>query len=243
MNINLTLKEWLVISNICNSWTLHDLARNAGLAYTTTRVVFLRLKEKGLAYFMPNYRNMNLVPVFYLTTENITEVPPYVSSIRYVFGLGRRYILITGIVPAQYIQKFRDMLPEGYFVRGYEYIRWKANSYISYVEKSKKIIPMIRKLSNDIYNFYYPVEKYHGLKAPDKIDLIILHGKMIDPFMNVVETLRLAKKYDATIKDYSKQLLSYHTSFFINGQLNFLHKWTHILFGNNFNRAFVTFVF
>ncbi|RLE63781.1 MAG: hypothetical protein DRJ38_06750 [Thermoprotei archaeon] len=213
--MEITSKEWQILNAIRYSWTVRELARKAELPYSTAWRILNSIGKKGKVYFMPNYKNMNLLPLAVITKKDvrITEVSSYTVSIREIYGLKTKRKLIYALIPSPYVNKFIDTLglDDIIVVRGYEYIRWTANSgFFVYVPNVGVLMPVYGNIEETLPKYAYPVEKYEGLKAPDKIDLAIIQGKMRDAFMTPSNAIKHAIRVDPSFPRISKQLISYH---------------------------------
>ncbi len=213
--IKITDKEWEILNVIRYSWTVRELARRAGLPYSTTWRILNAITEKGKVYFMPDYKNMNLLPLVVITKKDvkIIEVSSYTVSIREIYGLKTKRKLIYALIPPPYVKNFLDVLglDDVIVIRGYEYIRWTANSNLTlYAPNIGVLMPVYGDIEKMLPSYTYPVEKYGGLKAPDKIDLAIIQGRIKDAFITPSSAIKHAVRVDSSFPRISKQLISYH---------------------------------
>ncbi|RLE71961.1 MAG: hypothetical protein DRJ37_03890 [Thermoprotei archaeon] len=207
--------EFQIVKNIKYSWTIRELARRSSLSYSKVWRFLQDLKGKGKIYFMVNYRRLNLAPVILITRkkEKIYEMPPYTMSIREIYGLKRQRLLITAILPPDFVRKYLDLLGLEIetHVKGYEYIRWSYNDKFSiYVPNLRIIVPVYGNIEKLAFKYDYPVETNYTLDAPDIIDLAIIHGKSINVFMTSGEAVNFVRRIDPLFPRVSKQLISYH---------------------------------
>jgi len=165
---------------------------------------------------MLNYQKLGLIPTFVILDSKEYEgdsLPPYTISIRRIY-LPEPAILIIGLVPFEHIDNYISTLPgrKRDIIKGYEYQRWIYDDNLIQVERISKgiILKPIENFEDRMYHFFGPVFQPQKQRPPHWVELVIMFGKQIDPFIPLTKAYRLALKYDSSLPRISKQSLSYH---------------------------------
>jgi len=215
---SITEREWKVISVIPTSKTLREVARKSNMSLSTVQYIFKRLYKKGKAYFVPDYYQIGIIPIAFITDSIIFDEIPYgTMSIRNVYGNGCLKFIIA-IVPYKFIDRYCEDfgLQKGdkeVLVRGLKYIRWRPDSGGTlYLPRKRILIPTFSKLFDQVKHESEKIESYiEENKVPDLLDMIILTGKLhFGPFSRPLEILKKAKEEDPKIPIVSSQVLAYH---------------------------------
>jgi len=205
-------KEWRLLSHLKRAWTIRELSRLSGIPYSTVSKVLERLKRFAKFKFTVNLREAGLISLHvFLPGGSAVEPPPY--TLQKIDLEGRQRItMLTALIPpslaALYLESFTEE-PLA-VVRGYEVHYWEPASPFSVYEEGRL---------KPCYSFYEnpalysaPVEVYSGnVRAPDKVDLVIISMKLADPFMRPGTVVNIAARFDPELPELSNQTLSYHT--------------------------------
>ena len=205
--------EWRTMVALTRAWTLREVARISGLPVSTVHRILRRLYSKGLVYFMVDMRKVNLLPmVAVFPKHRVDRAPPFTVSVREVYNMGT-HVLVTGLVPPPFTNDYLawfDREPV-VAVRGYEYVRWSPLSPLSRYDPGLRALVPVFELEGAIEACRGPVERWdRGLAAPDVYDLVLLQGRMRNPFARPLKTYAEARARDPSLPEASEQVLSYH---------------------------------
>lgn len=97
-------------------------------------------------------------------------------------------------------------------VRGFEHPSWSpVDSFSLYDDKQKLLCPDFMKAYKNMSTYEYPVETWSSDESTvDKVDMAVICGRMLNPFMRVGKALERARRYDKSLPRLSTQALSYH---------------------------------
>ena len=199
---------------VTRAWTIREAARASGLSATAVRRILSNFYSKGYLLFLFDMRKANLLMLALVVPKlRVKRMPPFTFAIRDVYSMGR-YTLVTALIPPPLVDRYIDCLGAEplVVVRSYEYLKWSPFSPLSsYKPEDRALVPVfdfesVRKL------YDYPVKKwYKGLLAPDVYDLVLLFGRMRDPFARPLKIYREARLvWDPSLPEASEQVLSYH---------------------------------
>jgi len=208
------LSEWKLVCAAVKAWSMRETASLSGLSPTAVHRMLRSFTKKWRLRFLPNLRKANLVMLTLITPKlNIKKAPPFTFAVRDVYGIGS-YTLVTALIPPLFVDRYIDALGVEplIVVRGYEYVRWMPNAALSRYDPSQEVVIPVFDLERIIEACKKPVEKWNrGLTAPDIYDLVLLWGRMRDPFARPLKIYREARlKWDPSLPDTSEQVLSYH---------------------------------
>lgn len=205
--------EWKFMKAATKAWSLREAARISGLSISTLHRMLYNFRRKGQFKFLIDLKKTNLLMLAAIFPKlNIRRAPPFTTTVRDVYNVGS-YTLIVALVPPPLVRKYIDYFESEplIVVEGYEYLRWSPLSPLSkYDPQTGAILPefdfeRVRRL------YEYPVEKWdNGLKAPDVYDLVLLQGRMRNPFARPLTIYKEARKKDPSLPEVSEQVLSYH---------------------------------
>ncbi len=210
----LSKREWELLNAVVGAWTIREAARRAGIPYTTARKVIMEWKEKGDMAFQVDYQKMNLMPLYIFTESKPSPEPPLTFSIRRAYW-NRPLYLIHALVPTVYVDKYLEALGEEPItvIKAYSYKRWFPGSLgTKYNEEAGMVEYDVEGAIITGLSERPPPEWERSDKAPDKVDLAVIQGRMKDIFMRPGDALERARKIDPSIPDISRQLLSYHVN-------------------------------
>ncbi len=97
-------------------------------------------------------------------------------------------------------------------VRGFKHPSWSpVDSFSLYDDKQKLLCPDFMKAYKNMSTYEYPVETWSSDESTvDKVDMAVICGRMLNPFMRVGKALERARRYDKSLPRLSTQALSYH---------------------------------
>ena len=164
--------------------------------------------------FLLDLKRANLITLTLIVPRlRIKRAPPFTFAIKDVYSMGV-YTFVTALVPPPLVDRYIDALgiEPVVAVRGYEYVRWSPLSPLSRYDPQLQAIVPVSELEGAIEECRGPVERWdRGLAAPDVYDLVLLTGRMRDPFARPLKIYREARlKWDPSLPDASEQVLSYH---------------------------------
>jgi len=212
--VKVTPNEWRTMVALTRAWTLREVARIGGLPVSTVHRILRRLYSKGLVYFMVDMRKVNLLPmVAVFPKHRVDRAPPFTVSVREVYNMGT-HVLVTGLVPPPFTNDYLAWFDREPIiaVRGYEYVRWTPESPLSRYDPGLRAVVPVFELEKALEACRGPVERWdRGLAAPDVYDLVLLTGRMRDPFARPLRIYREARLvWDPSLPEASEQVLSYH---------------------------------
>ena len=206
--------EWRLMCAAVKAWSMREAASLSGLSPTAVHRMLRNFSKKWRLRFLPDLKKVNLIMLTLITPKlSIKKAPPFTFTIRDVHSIGT-YTLITALIPPLFANKYIDALGVEplILVKGYEYLRWAPNATLSCYDPSKEAIIPIFDLEKATEACKGPVERWdQGLMAPDIYDLVLLTGRMRDPFARPMKIYREARlKWDPSLPSASEQVLSYH---------------------------------
>jgi len=209
-------KEFEVAKSLTAAWTIGEAARITRIPRSTVKRIVESIKQRGRIYFRVNYKMLNLLPLAILAEPfKVGKMPQYTLSVRKLYGLKPLY-LIVAVVPTAYFETYIEELEKTVkiveIIRGYEYSVWNfEDGFYKYIPEEKRIVPDFGKLFDVIDALSWRVEKWPPDKrSPDKIDLAIIQGRMVDAFMRPYRAVKKALKDDPTFPKVTVQAISYH---------------------------------
>ena len=207
-------REWKLVANVGQAWTIRDLARHAKMPYSTANKVLGRVREKIAFKFRMKLQEVGLIPlVVILRKEASAPPPPYTLSIKPLKGV-KFLVAYTALIPPSFVKDYVNSLGEEpvAVVEGYELAHWFADpTFNVYDEKTGLLTPRFafEEASKLLSG---PVERWMSpMRSPDRIDLAIMSMKMADPFMRPSDVFEHARSIDSSLPLLSTQALSYHT--------------------------------
>ena len=205
----LRVEVWRVFNVIPSSLTLREVARRAGLSHSRVhRLYRYRLPEFAQVRFVPDFKEMNLLPLAVAVSRSVERAPPFTRSFRKAYAAGRRMWIAVAYVPTAYLDRYLAELPEPLFtVRGLEFEKWRPNPAVAY--RYGYLLPVESKLLEGVGG--RPVEWGVSRRSPDRIDVAIVTIKFfMDAYMRLVQIARLATRLDPSFPATYRQLLSVH---------------------------------
>ena len=208
--MKIKVKEWLVLKAACESLTIGDIVEKTGLKpYTVTRILN-RLRGRVAIWFQPNYRKMDLLPIAIITRFSRTNLPPFTTADRRLYGFSkeRELELITAVPPERDVDLYLSLLSgePKYVVYGYEYVFWRpSNARLTlHLETEGRVHPLLSKVYEVLSNHLREIPQRTPPKTEivDEIDLKILEEKQEYAFKKLREISRIV--------GISHQVLSYH---------------------------------
>jgi len=208
-----TLNEWKFIRSLTSAWSLRDIARKSRLPVSTVYRILHRFYKKGHVYFILDHRKVNLITlILILPCQSVKKAPPFTVSVRRIYNFGT-YTLVTALIPPPLIEKYIDQfnVEPLITVRGYDYLRWSPLSELSTYDPVLRVIKPVFDFEKVRKHYNYLVEPWNrGLVAPDVYDLVLIQGRLRDPFARPVKIYREARRRDLSLLKVSEQVLSYH---------------------------------
>jgi len=205
--------EWIFIKAATKAWTLREASRLSGLSISTVHNILKDFYKKGQLKFLIDYRKINLLPLVAIFPKlNLDRAPPFTSTIRKVYYI-RSYTFVSALVPPLFIKKYLNCFNAEplLVIRGYEYMRWSPLSPLAEYNTEKESVIPVFDFKPVVKQYDYPVEVWsNGYRAPDIYDLILLIGRIRNPFARPLAIYREIKRIDSTIPNTSEQVLSYH---------------------------------
>jgi len=211
---SITPSEWKFMRATTKAWSLRDAAKICSLSITSICRILSNFYRKGQLKFLFDMRKVNLFTLTLITPKlEIKRMPPFTFAIRDVYNMGR-YTLVTALIPPPLVDKYIDCLNVEplLIVKGYEYVRWSPFSPLSRYSLEEKVVLPIFDFESIKELYDYPVERWSkGLLAPDAYDLVLLFGRLRNPFARPLKIYREVKdKWDPSLPNVSEQVLSYH---------------------------------
>ena len=206
----LSEKEYKFIVNLPSSRSLRGLANKTGISVSGALEIKKRLERRGKFHSVFNYRFFGLTPVAIIGREPVpSEFPLGTLTVRRLSGIGR-YVLVTGLVPDEFVASFVSMLDMDIaaFVKGTAFLKWLPNEACTGLSDH-----ILEPRWEGLKEKSLFIEKLETLetRVPDIIDAIILWGKIkYGPFYSVKKIIREALKVDEYLKGLTKQAVSYH---------------------------------
>ena len=195
--IELGEKEWRIIKAIPSSLTISEIASKAGLPqYEVSRKLSPKspLREKIKVSFELDFRLFNIIPVAVITRKSVKEVP-FMRSWRVVHVLGRKYNLITSLVPEELLQEWISNFDEdALIVRAFEREWWNPQSIATLYSNGKVwgVIDKLRSVLNS--KLQIAIVKQQSLSF-DEADAAIVMLKTIWAFNSLRKAETYSKKY------------------------------------------------
>ena len=206
--------EWRFMRAATRAWTIREAARLSGLSASAACRLARSFYSKGRLRFLFDMRRANLAVLALVTPRlRVSEMPPFTFAVRDVYSMGA-YTLVTALIPPPLVDRYVDALgvEPVVAVRGYEYVRWTPESPLARYDPELRAIVPTFELEGAIEECRGPVERWdRGLAAPDVYDLVLLFGRMRDPFARPLRIYREARLvWDPSLPEVSEQVLSYH---------------------------------
>ncbi len=212
--ITVSRKEWRVINAIIDSWSIREIARKTKLPFATVYRIVKNFISKGRIRFIPDYKAMGLLPTYIISVQDdIEEAPVFTRAVRRMWGY-KPLLLISALLPEPFLDRYIRSLNLDVIkvIKGYDYIRWRPDlGGTLYSPSTNRLFPVFSSIIDNYRVYSEPVKRwrFEG-EAPDREDLIIIWGRLKNPFMGASEAVSLARKVDPSIPPLSKQVLSYH---------------------------------
>ena len=212
--IRISSNIWIVSKALFKAWTIREVARNAMMPVSTVSEVLKRLYSIGRVYFRPDYKKLGLIPiVVFAKYKRLERFPPFTFAVRKIYGLNK-LLYISALVPMVFFDRWLSSLDVDKIavVRGFEHFRWNpVDSFSLYDGEQKLLYPDFAKAYKSMSMYEYPVETWSSDGSTvDKVDMAVVCGRMLDPFMRPGEALERARRHDRNIPKLSTQALSYH---------------------------------
>ena len=189
--------EWKFIKAATKAWTLREANRLSQLPISTVHRVLRNFYRKGQLKFLVDLRKANLLPLIAVFPRlEIRVAPPFTRAVRVVYNMGS-HILVSALVPPPFVKKYLSYFDTEplFVVKGYEYTVWSPLSPLTeYSPETRSLLP--------VFNFEPVAELYDYLvklwsnsyRAPDIYDLVLLQGRMRNPFARPLAIYCEAKK-------------------------------------------------
>lgn len=206
-------REWRVLKAATRAWSIRELSRLSGLPLSTVYRILKRFTEKGKFKFLIDFKKANLLPLIAVFPKlKIRVAPPFTRAVRVVYSMGS-YTFVSALVPPPFIEKYLNSFSAEpiFVVKGYEYIMWSPLSPLTeYSVELKKPIPIF-DFESLVKQYDYLVEPWsNGYRAPDIYDLVLLQGRVRNPFARPLTIYSEARRLDPSLPAVSEQVLSYH---------------------------------
>ena len=210
----ISLNEWKVMKAVTRAWSLRDVARISRLPVSTVHNILSNFREKGRLQFLFDQKKTNLLVLVVIFPKFKTNtVPPFTRAIRVVYNMGS-YILVSALIPPAFVEKYLSYFDSEplVVVRGYEHIRWNPMSPLTKYNPATNTLMPLFNFEPLVKQYNYPVKSWNnGYRAPDIYDLVLLQGRIRNPFARPLAIYREAKElFDPNLPDVSEQVLSYH---------------------------------
>ena len=212
--LKVNLSEWKLMKAVTRAWTLREAARLSRLSVSATHHLLSSFCEKGRLKFLVDYKKANLMPLIAIFPKLDTNTaPPFTSVVRTVYNMGS-YTLVSALIPPPFIKKYLSCFNAEplLVIRGYEYMRWSPLSPLTEYDFETRSLISVFDFESVVKLYDYPVEPWNSsYKAPDIYDLVLLQGRIRNPFARPLAIYSEAKRnFDPSLPDVSEQVLSYH---------------------------------
>lgn len=209
----ISLNEWKAIKAVTRAWSLRDVAKISSLPVSTVHTILTNFRRKGRLQFLFNQKRVNLLVLAAVFPKlQVESVPPFTRAIRVVYNMGP-CMLVSALIPPPFVKKYLDCFKSEplVVVRGYELIKWTPLSPLTrYDPETRSLVPVF-DFENIVDSYRYTVKRWNSYRAPDIYDLVLLQGRIRNPFARPLAIYKEAKKlFDPSLPDISEQVLSYH---------------------------------
>lgn len=198
--------DWLGLSSehvrvliaLERSLTIRRLATESELAYATALRKLRELSGMFSLRLLLRFEKLGLLPFAVLARAEAS--PPPFTTLKVAAGGVESVSIFVGLVPAGYVEKFKQDAGGGIALRGLELLYWSPSSLAGGGP--------LNPASPDLLAL--PAEVTPAARAPDSIDLALLSYKLNTPFLRLSEAYRRALAAGGGLPEVSRQAAAYH---------------------------------
>ena len=219
--IKIKRNVWKVLTGVCRSLRIMDVARSVGIPYTTAVDIVNKLKDRVPMSFVPKLKELNLSLLAIFAEGKIDDVDsmPFMVGSRRFIGIGGMISLFNALVPTEYINEYLNLIQErGYkplkVVVGRRVYHWLPESELTLYDPRAEALGVdtkkLHKFEEIVDKIKFELRREDGgsKSIVDWLDIAIIQAKVEYAFEKLSKVKEFVmSKYGVPV---SKQLLSYH---------------------------------